>query len=73
MIITNVFVQNFTWDTQPGFWDRVSKTPDEPLLELRINMTVSLNEYRELLDKDKASRRGATKEDQDTEPTVRLA
>jgi hypothetical protein len=36
-------------------------------------MTVSLNEYRELLEKDKSSRREATNEGQDAEPTIRLA
>jgi hypothetical protein len=57
MKIENVIVENFTWGCQPGFWEKAAASPDEPLLELQINMTVSLNEYKEILEKSKVTER----------------
>lgn len=39
----------------PGvqWWDSVDAQPDKPLIEARIEMTLSAREYRELLERDR--------------------
>jgi hypothetical protein len=50
MEIHDVFIDNWT---SPGneYWDKVRKERTEPLIKATIEMTLSWNEYQELLDK----------------------
>lgn len=50
--INDVLITN--WKA-PGdkWWDSVDAQPDQPLIEARIEMTLSAREYRELLERDR--------------------
>lgn len=51
MKINNVIVDNWKPPGTP-FWDKARAKPDEPLLQVTVQMTLSLNEYHTLLNQD---------------------
>lgn len=52
MKINDVRINNWT-PTDRTWWDGVEARPTEPLIEATITMTLSWDEYRELLDLSK--------------------
>lgn len=52
MTIHSVYVSNWEPPGQP-WWDKVAATPEAPMIEATIKMTLSHREYEELLSQNK--------------------